>query len=123
MFTLWVLCHVALILCGLLIPIDDLGMGLYAAAACSLGPTILVFAILFVTASLVGAFSRWVRARTGALVSPVMITTVYAVGLGTLAASVLFAYRIGFSTPARLAFVAFAAATCGMLSARKQGAV
>jgi phosphatidylglycerophosphate synthase len=123
MFTLWVLCHGGLILCGLFIPVDNLGVGLYAAAACSLGPTILVFAILFITASLVGAFTRWVRARTGAVVSPVMIATAYAVGLGTLAASVLFAYRIGFSTSARFAFVVFAAATCGMLSARKQATV
>lgn len=123
MLTLWVLCHVALVLCGLLISADDMDMGLYAAAACSLGPTVLVFALVLATASLIGAFSRWVRARTGALVSPVVIAAAYAGGLGTLAASVVFAYRIGFSTSARLAFVAVTVATCGMLTARKRGAV
>jgi hypothetical protein len=123
MFTLWVLCHVALILCGLLIPVDDLNLGLYAAAAWNLGPTILVFALLFLTASLVGTFSRRVRDRSRGPVPSIAISFAYAFGLGTLAASILFAYPIGFSTSARLAFVAFVVATCAMLSARKHAAV
>lgn len=116
----WVIIHIALFVCGAFKP-DRVGdMGIFAAAAHSFLPTVLVFALVFLTASIVRAFCRWAHLRTGRVIASAAMVLAYAIGLGALAASILFAYPVGFTTHGRLAFVGFAVVTCGLLSLRKQ---
>jgi hypothetical protein len=119
-FTLWVLCHAGLVVFAVFFPLDlteRLRFG--GAIAYSFVPTILVFVLLFLTPPLVARACRWLRLRTGTVLALTGATCAYIIGLGTLAAALLFSYRLGFSTEARLAFAAFAVATCGILSSAK----
>ena len=120
MFTLWVVSHVVLIVFRVSYALDFWDIDPLSAIFYSFITTTAVFAILFLTASLMGTFCGWARARTGGAIGVSAMAFAYAIGLGTLAASVLFTYPIGFSIPARLAFGAFVVFTCGLLCAGKQ---
>ncbi len=126
MLALWVVSHAVLIACGVLSRLEDpywggpFGGSPFAAVCCSFLSTITVFALLFLTASLVGTLCRWLRAGTGRAVGLSAVVLAYAIGLGTLTASVVFAYPVGFSAPSRLAFAAFAVMTCGLLCAGRE---
>ncbi len=118
---LWVLSHALLIMSGLVPRLGDTyDEGPFAAVGSGFLLPILVFALLFLTAVLLGRFGCWLRVRVGDVISVLAMSLAYVIGLGTLAASVLFAYPLGFSTPARFAFGGFVVVTCGILSAGKQ---
>jgi len=120
MFTLWVISHVVLIVFRVSYTLDFWDMDPLSAIFYGFVTTTALFAVLFLTASLVGTFCRWVRARTGRAIGVSGMAFAYAIGLGTLTASVLFTYPIGFLIPARFAFGAFVVLTCGLLCAGKQ---
>ncbi len=126
MFTLWVVSHAVLVAFGVIIRLQSpyigrhLGGAPFTAIAYSFLPTIAVFALLFLTASLVGTFCSRVGARTGRAVGVSAVVLAYVIGLGALTASIVFAYPVGFSAPARFAFAAFVLVTCGLLCAGKE---
>jgi len=119
-FTLWVLSHAGLVVFAVFLPLEGIELlGFGGAIAYSFVPTILVFFILFLTPALVARACRWLRLRTGTVLALAGATFAYILGLGTLAASILFSHALGVSTEARLAFAGFAVATCGILSSAK----
>lgn len=119
MFTLWVLLHAILIGCRVIVPVGDRYESVFHLIACTVLPTVAAFALIFQTAILVRIFCGRARSRGGRMAPLAMEVFAYTIGLGALTASFGFAYPVGFSIGARVAFVAFAVATCGVLSAGK----